>query len=175
LRVLVAYGTRYGATRGIAERIGEVVKGEGHEVEVVKLDKGSRQGVSGFDLVIVGSGIRMGKWTDGALSFLKNNEEELSVKKVALFVSCGDARESDKREEGMENYLVKVAAEYPGIDPVGLGFFGGVFDMSKYGFGLKFIMKAMTKDLKEQGIDLSAPYDFRDWEEIEEWTRDLLI
>lgn len=174
MKGLIAYGTRYGSTGEISQRMGEILSEAGIETKVVDLGKDTVSSVSEYDLVIVGSGIRVGKWTKEAFGFLERHEAELSGKKVALFVSCGDVRDPEKRDEAKENYLVKVAETYPSVKPVQLGLFGGVFNMRKYGFGVKLLMKALTKDLKEQGVDLSEPYDFRDWEEIQKWTSGLL-
>lgn len=64
-----------------------------------------------YDLVVVGSGIKIGKWTKGSLKFLKDHKSELANKKVALFVTCGAANDEKTRMEGWENYLIKVAQD----------------------------------------------------------------
>jgi len=60
--------------------------------------------VSPYDIVIVGSGIKYGKWTKESLKFLKDNRSALSTKKVALFVTCGDANFGGTRG-GWNNHL----------------------------------------------------------------------
>ena len=62
-KALIVYGTRYGATTGTSEIIADTLRQEGFEVRVVDAKKDKVQSVSEFDLIIVGSGIQMGKWT----------------------------------------------------------------------------------------------------------------
>ena len=62
-KALIVYGTRYGATTGTSEIIADTPRQEGFEVRVVDAKKDKVQSVSEFDLIIVGSGIQMGKWT----------------------------------------------------------------------------------------------------------------
>jgi len=174
MKALVAYGSRYGSTTEIAERMGETLEEAGYTVDVLNVHEEPGKSVSGYDLVIVGSGIRMGQWTKEALAFLKRNEKTLSDRDVAFFVSCSYVLDPSKREEARDKYLVQVAERYPLIEPKALGLFGGVLDKKKYGFGLRLLWKAMAKELKIQGIDLDKPYDFRDWEQISEWTASLV-
>jgi len=174
MNALVVFGTRYGSTAKIAEEIGTVLSDEGFKVRVVNAAKDMISDISEFDVVIVGSGIKMGKWTRETLNFLKKFEADLSQKKVALFVSCGYSREPDKVDEARENFLIKVADRYPSIKPVSLGLFGGVFSFDKYGFAERLLFQGIKKEFEKQGIDTKTPYDFRDWETIREWTRSVI-
>jgi len=174
LNALVVFGTRYGSTARIAEEIGKVLSGEGLKVRVVNVAKNPISDISEFDVVIVGSGIKMGKWTSETLDFLKRYEADLSQKRVALFASCGYSREPDKVDGARENFLIKIANRYPSIKPVSLGLFGGVFSFDKYGFAERLMFRGIKKDLEKQGIDTKKPYDFRDWEAVHEWTKDVI-
>jgi len=174
MNALVVFGTRYGSTAKIAEEIGAVLSDEGFKVRVVNAAKDTISDISEFDVVIVGSGIKMGKWTKETLNFLKKFEADLSRKKVALFVSCGYSREPDKVDEARENFLIKVADRYPSIKPVSLGLFGGVFAFNRYGFAERLVFRGIKKELEKQGIETKKPYDFRDWEKIREWTRSVI-
>ncbi len=174
MSALVVFGTRYGSTAKIAEEIGAVLSDEGFKVRVVNAAKDTISDISEFDVVIVGSGIKMGKWTKETLNFLKKFEADLSQKKVALFVSCGYSREPDKVDEARKNFLIKVADRYPSIKPVSLGLFGGVFAFHRYGFAERLLFRSIKKELEKQGIETKKPYDFRDWETIREWTRSVI-
>jgi menaquinone-dependent protoporphyrinogen oxidase len=45
--------------------------------------------ISEYELIIVGSGMKIDKWTKEPERFLKKFKRELSKKKVAVFVSSG--------------------------------------------------------------------------------------
>ncbi len=70
-KVLVVYGSRHGGTRGIAERIGEVLQTEGLVAEVVSADQDPDLGDA--DGIVVGSGVYMGSWLKEPLAFLERN------------------------------------------------------------------------------------------------------
>ncbi len=102
-KALIVFGTRYGATANTSEVIADTLRQVGYEVKIVDAKKEKVQSIGEFDLIIVGSGIQMGKWTKEPEDFLKKYQKELSKKKVALFVSCGGANplsEGEQEEQG---------------------------------------------------------------------------
>ncbi len=170
-KVLVAYGTRYGSAREIAEHIGSILTSEGHEVEVKRASKSVV--VDAYDLVVLGSGIQVGSWTKEAKNFLRLNSSDLKLKKTALFVSCGDVLEEDKTDESYKKYLVD-PAEKNGLSPIAFGFFGGTFDFTgNQGFVYNMFMKMIKGDFEKKGIPTEGIYDFRDWDAITDWTKRL--
>ena len=180
MKILIVYGTRYGTAAEIAEEIGKTIKNRGIQVEVIDAKKVAKDhDLSPFDMIIVGSGIKMGKWTKEALKFLKDNKKTLSTRKVALFVTCGDANFEETRNRAWENYLRKVAEENLENEPVSMGLFGSVYDPNaKHGLVYKLAMllykSAMKSQLDKMGIDTSEKVDFRDWDEIREWANRLV-
>jgi menaquinone-dependent protoporphyrinogen IX oxidase len=69
MKVLVAYASRHGATRGIAQRIADVLRTEGLEVDVAPVDHAA--GVGAADAVVIGSAVYMGTWLKEAVEFVK--------------------------------------------------------------------------------------------------------
>ncbi len=175
MKALLVYGTRYGTAAEIAEEIGKVIKNEGIEVDLVDSRGIKNYDISSYDMVIVGSGIKIGKWTKGSLKFLENNKSALSDKKVALFVTCGAANMEETMAEGQEKYLDEVALKYLSNKPAATGLFGSVYDPNAshglmYKLATKFIVK---KGLDKQGIDTSKRLDYRNWDEIRAWALNL--
>ncbi|MCE5215013.1 MAG: flavodoxin domain-containing protein, partial [Methanobacterium sp.] len=121
MKTLVVYGSRYGTAAEIAQEIARVIGEEGVEVDLKEDKEVKKLDPSTYDLVIVGSGIKMGKWTKNSIKFLKKNKEILKDKKIALFVSCSAANEEKSREMGWNDYLKKVAAENLEGKPVDMG------------------------------------------------------
>ena len=175
MKVLIVYGTRYGTAAEIAEEIGKVIENEGIDVDLVDSKSIKNYDIFPYDMIIVGSGIKIGKWTKGSLKFLENNKSALSNKKVALFVTCGAANMEESISEGQEKYLDEVALKYLSGKPVSMGLFGSVYDPNAnhglmYKLATKFIIK---KELDKHGIDTSKCIDYRDWDKIRAWARDL--
>ncbi len=176
MKALIVYGSRYGTATEIALKISEVLEEEGVEVDLRDARKFKNYDVNPYDLVIVGSGIKIGKWTKGSLKFLKDNQTILKDKKVALFVTCGAANNPDTRNEGQEKYLDMVAEKYLINKPIATGLFGSVYDPNLKG-GLLFKMAhkfMIKKELEKQGKDITKRHDYRDWDEIRAWARNLV-
>ena len=174
MKALIVYGSRYGTAAEIAKEIGKIMENEGVEVDLANSRGLKNCNVTPYDMVLIGSGIKMGKWTKGSLKFLKDNKSQLATKKVALFVSCGAANEEKSRDEGWDNYLKKVAEENLAGEPVDMGLFGSVYDPNaKHGLMYKLTNRFIRKELEKQGVDTTKRHEYRDWDEIRAWARNL--
>lgn len=84
-RILVAYGSKHGATAGIAEEIARTLAGDGFEA--VARPAGEVRDVSGYDAVILGSSLYAGHWRRDALHCARRNARALQERPVWLFSS----------------------------------------------------------------------------------------
>jgi menaquinone-dependent protoporphyrinogen oxidase len=181
-KALIVYGTRYGATASTSEEIAEVLRQEGMDVRVVNAKKDKVNDITEYELVIVGSGIQINKWTKGPEKFLKKFQNELAKNKVALFVCCGSTEPLDEKEEkskSIENartkYLEEKAAQY-NIQPVAFGLFGGVYNFNKMSWFFRKTMSSVKPKLEEAGFKEVEPglYDTRDINVIRNWAKELV-
>ncbi len=157
-KVLVTYASKYGATREIAEKIGEVLRQAGLQADVSPVD-GIRD-LTSYQAFILGSALYIGKWQKEAEAFLKANAETLAVRPVWLF-SSGPTGEGDpvKLLEGkrMPAALQPVADR---IQPRDIAVFHGDINPDK----ITFIEKWAIKNVVKKPIG-----DFRDWNMIAAW------
>lgn len=85
MRVLVAYGSKQGGTRGLAEWLGSSLEKRGFEVEVRPAREVSD--VSGYDSVIVGGALYAFMWHRDAKRFVRRHRRALRNMPVWLFSS----------------------------------------------------------------------------------------
>jgi menaquinone-dependent protoporphyrinogen oxidase len=179
MKTLIVYGTRYGATAGTSDEIAKVLREQGFDVTVINAKNEKIKSISDCELVIVGSGMRMGKWTDEADDFLKKFQKELRQKKLAIFAST--MKTVSEREGKTEDVaqmrkaaLEDKVAQY-NLHPIALGFFGGVLDYNRMGFLFKRTMVFLKPQLEKDGFRETEPdlYDLRDWEKIRSWAKEL--
>jgi menaquinone-dependent protoporphyrinogen oxidase len=153
----VAYATRYGATAGIAERIGEKLRQAGLEVDVLPVKNVTS--LTSYAAAIVGSAVYAGQWRKEAAEFLQNQEAALAALPTWLF-SSGPTGEGDPVE------LMKGFRFPEGLQPVAdrirpreIAFFHGALDLQRLSLPEKIIIKG-----------IKAPVgDFRDWAAIDAW------
>ena len=179
-KALIVYGTRYGATQSTSEEITKVLQGEGLEVKVINAKKEKVKDISPYNLIIVGSGMQMGKWTREPENFLNQFQKELTNKKVAIFVSSAAQAliEYEKKTEEIENnrkqYLEEKAAKY-NLDPISMVILGGVWDYNKMNFLFRKTLASFKPRIEAAGFKEIEPglYDTRDWNAIRTWAKEL--
>ncbi len=180
-KALIVYGTRYGATASTSEVIAESLRKEGLDVKVVDAKKEKIKSIADFDLIIVGSGIQMGKWTSEPEDFIKKHRQELSQKKVAIFVSCGGANplsEGEQKEkeatDAKKKYLEDKAEELK-VNPIATGFFGGCYDFNKMSWFFRKTLSSIKPKLEDAGYKetTTGVYDLRDLVGIRSWAKEV--
>jgi len=179
-KALIVYGTRYGATARTSEEIAEILRKDAFDVRVVNLKEDKVRDIGEYELVIVGSGMQIDRWTGEAEDFLKKFQKELAKKKVALFVSSGAQAliehegKPEKIGRGKKKYLEEKAAKY-NLQPVALGLFGGVYDFNRWPWWAGKAKPMAKQQLDEAGFKEAKPrvYDTRDWSVIRSWAKEL--
>jgi menaquinone-dependent protoporphyrinogen oxidase len=181
MNVLIVYGTRYGATTSTAEEIANILRTENYAVKVVNLKEEKIKDISPYELVIVGSGMQLGKWTSEAEDFLKKHREELSNKKLAIFASTmkmvpqkeGKPEEVEKiRKAALDDIITKY-----NLHPISAGFFGGVLNYNRMNFLFRRTLGALKPQLETDGFKETEQgvYELRDWDEIRGWAKELAV
>jgi len=182
MKTLVVYGTRYGATAGTSEEIANVLRGEGFNVKVADAKEEKIEDISEYELVVIGGGLQMGRVTSETEDFLKKFQKELAQKKAALFVSSAFKAvfEREGKTEDLEKtrktYLDDKAAKY-GLVPIAVGLFGGIVDYGKMGLIARKAFGSIKARFEAAGFKEIRPgvYDTRDWDEIRDWARKLVL
>ena len=179
-KILIAYGTRYGATTSTTEEIAKVLRDEGFKVKVVNLKKEKVKDITEYELVIIGSGMKMEMWTSKAKAFLNKFSSKLNKKKVAIFVSSGARALMEHKGESFEidritkKYLENKASKY-GLNPISMAMFGGIWDYNQMGKLYRKFMDPEREHFIAAGIKETEPgvYDTRNWDEIRKWANEL--
>jgi menaquinone-dependent protoporphyrinogen oxidase len=155
--VLVAYASKYGATAGIAEKIGQVLQAAGLPAEV--LPAGRVRDLRPYRAVVLGSAAYMFHWRKEAARLLKVLAAEQPGRPVWLF-SSGPTGEGDtdafpegqKLPKGLQPLADR-------IQPRDVAVFSGVLDLAKLNPFERWIMVKMK----------ATGGDYRDWNAVEAW------
>jgi menaquinone-dependent protoporphyrinogen oxidase len=155
--ILVAYATKHGATKEIAEKVGEVLRKAGLQVEVHPVKEVGY--LEPYRAVVLGTASYYGQWRRDAVKFLKKRATELAGRPVWLFMS-GPTGNGDPVE------LLKGRIYPPGLQPTfdtikprDVAAFHGDTRADHFSGWEKWILKRVGADAA----------DFRDWEMITGW------
>jgi menaquinone-dependent protoporphyrinogen oxidase len=155
-KVLIAYGTKTGSTKEVAEEIGKVLGSCGIRAEVSPFS--AAQDLEGYSGYILGAPVNGMRWLPEALAFVNANQAAMRGKPVAYFllsVVMSGGRPGLRKM--IPNCLDPARAV---LEPVSVGTFGGRMQSDP-----PFILRLMF------GIKKDCPRDGRNWEEIRAWAK----
>jgi len=173
-KVLIIYGTRYGTTQDTSEKIRDFLATKEIEVFINPKDKGPS--LSGFDGVLIGTGIKISMWTKKIKKFIKKHKKELSNRnfKFGFFINCGTASEKEKIYEAKEKFIDKKMQKF-GLTYDIADAFGPIYDFSETS-ALGNINKKLIKSglINEEGWEKVEDilYDLRDLDQIQKFAED---
>jgi menaquinone-dependent protoporphyrinogen oxidase len=163
-RVLVAYATRHGATREIAERISFVLRRSGVEVTCRDVDRVGD--VNRYDAFVVGSAVYVFSWLREALEFVRRHEPILASRPTWLFSSgplgMDGGDEQDPRLSPGPREVGQIRAALNARDH---RVFYGAYDPDAPPIGL---LEKATRLMPTASHAFPAG-DWRDWHEIDGW------
>ena len=155
--VLVAYATRFGSTRGVAERIACTLERAGHEVSLCPCEDVADAGA--YSAVVFGSPVFNQRWLPEADEFIQRNVRALASRPMWLFTvgSFGD----DKPVIGslMRHEPRNIDAISESVKPRRYRVFAGAIDRSQWPFLSRLFFHALGGRFG----------DNRDWPAIEAW------
>jgi menaquinone-dependent protoporphyrinogen oxidase len=152
MKALVTVSSKHGGTEEIGRSIADTLRGGGLEVDLVAPERVTT--LDGYDAVIVGSALYLGRWMGPARDLVRREAEALRARSVWLFASgpvTGVEEDAADRAEGMRLLELVGGREFR--------LFAGLLDRSRLGIVERTIVRA-----------IGSPWgDHRPWEEIEDW------
>lgn len=168
MKVLVAYASKYGATEGIAQRIGEALRKRGLDVDVTRCK--DVEEASGYDAYVVGSAVYEFNWRRSARKFVTQNAEVLAAKPTWLFSSgpVGTEKVDKDGKDVLTGAEPKQFGEYEDLlHPRAKQVFRGAYHHEKLrGADRIIVWMPAIRDLMPEG-------DFREWDVIDEWAESI--
>ncbi|MCC6617242.1 MAG: flavodoxin domain-containing protein [Anaerolineae bacterium] len=166
-KILIAYGTRYGSTQEVAERVAATLRESGADVDV----RPAREvrSLDDYRAVVLGAPLYIGKWHEEAHRFVDIHRNQLVQRPVAIF-GLGPLSTDAKEMEGSRAQLDKELAQYAWLKPVAVEMFVGKYEPAKLSFAHRLLAAVPASPL--HGLSAS---DNRDWDAIRAWATGLPV
>jgi len=148
--VLVAYASRRGATREVAEVVCEALQARGIRAHL----RGAAEvrDLDGYGAVVLGGSLYMGRWHGAAHRFLRRHEATLAARPLAVFALGPIPKRGERDWEDSRRQLDAALARHA-VAPVRVAVFGGRIEPARLPFPLSAMPAA----------------DARDWDAIRSW------
>jgi menaquinone-dependent protoporphyrinogen oxidase len=162
-KVLVAYASFSGSTAETAVFIGKKLAEKGMTTEVKPVEK--IKSIEGYDAVIIGSAVMMGKLKQSVVKFTEKYKEGLGRVPIALFLVCLTmAKDTPETRKTASGYLEPLKAI---VKPVSEGLFPGRVRYKDMPYPQKLLtfMPAFKKGVPEM--------DAMDWVKTEKWVNEI--
>ena len=154
MTVLVAYATKRGSTREVAEAVAETLREHGLSVELEPAS--AVTSLAPYEGVVLGGALYTGRWHHDARAFLAQHRHALAKRTVAVF-GMGPRTLQEHDVAGSRAQLDKALAKVPEVTAASVAIFGGVVDPA----ALRFPFNRMPAS------------DARDWDAIEAWSAEI--
>jgi len=169
-RILIAFDTTEGQTEKIANRIAEVLQGDDASVDLHTVD--SAPAPDGYDSVVVGGSIHVGKYGAALTGYVKANLAALNASPAALFQVSLTSANPDEEHTAAAHGMLQAMLDDTGFDPDLVALFAGAVVYTKYGWIKRRIMKSIVA--AEGGdTDTAHDHEYTDWAAVEHFAHDV--
>jgi menaquinone-dependent protoporphyrinogen oxidase len=154
-KLLLTYGSRHGSTREVAAAIAARLRASGVNVDLLPAADAREAGPTGYDCVIVGGSLYMGRWHRDSFEFVRRHRHALAALPFGVFalgprtLEPHDLAEARKQ---LDHALARLE-----VEPALVTIFGGVIDPAKLHFPLSQLPAS----------------DVRDWHAVNEWSKEI--
>jgi len=172
MNVLIVYGTTEGQTRKIARFMKDEAEKLGHKVTLSD-STDTPPSPEGFDLVLIGASVHMGKYQSSVIHYIKEHVETLNKLDSAFFsVNLASVSKDDESIKELEQITAKFLRE-TGWKPIDIKQIAGALLYSQYDFFKKIMMRMIAKH-EGRSTDTSGDYEYTDWTEVRVFLHRLL-
>jgi menaquinone-dependent protoporphyrinogen oxidase len=172
-RILIIYGTRYGQTAKIAERIGNMITDQGHTVTLAKGDEvASDVSLANYDGVVVGASILFGHHQRYIERFVHRHRDKLNEMPSAFFSVSGSAASTNERARAVARRCVDEFLRTTGWRPRTVAVLGGAIAYSKYGAFTRLMLRFASRRSGDRS--LRRDYEATDWTQVTRFADEIL-
>lgn len=173
MRFLLVYGTRYGQTAKIAERIREALSEHYHDVVLANASAdGGRLDPEGYDGIIIGASVIAGRHQAAVLDFVTHNRATLNATPSAFFSVSASAGSADVGVRDNAIVLLNRFLTTTRWSPRVTASIAGAINYTQYSPFIRWISKRVHRRIACP-YDTSRDWELTDWSQVTHFARDV--
>lgn len=183
--VLVAFATREGQTRKIAEHVANTIRARGDEADLLDLASGTRidLDLTSYAAVVLAASVRLGRHEHEMVEFVKAHHAELEhVPTAFLSVSLSEAGVEDMTATFEERSRAAIDVKkmiddfchQTGFHPSRVWPVAGALMYTQYGALVRFVMRRIAKRAGAS-TDTTHDHEYTDWKGLHRFVDALMM
>lgn len=172
-RILIVYGSTYGQTARISQRIAQVLAQAGHRVITLNGKQLSPElSLAEYDGFVIAASVLFGRHQRYMEAFVSRHVDRLNAAPSAFVSVSGAAMGSAPQGAKLAQRYADKFLRQAGWRPRAIRLVDGALAYTKYGLLVRWMMKMISRRTGRP-TDTSRDYDFTDWDDVEEFAREL--
>lgn len=174
-KILILFGTNFGQTRKIADFMADIIKGRGHEVDLVqgnKLPDGFSMGK--YQAAFIGTSIHMDTHQISARKLVKEYRSEFNRMPVAYFCVCLTAYGTKSEDYKQVDKYINDFISYTGLEPAKTAAFAGALIYPTYNFMKRYVAKLVARRIGADTETKCELYEYTNWDDVTRFTEEFL-
>lgn len=172
--ILIVYGSSYGQTAKISERMGRLLTELGHDVTLMRGDRRPWDiGIDAYDGVIVGASVIGGKHQGYIEQFVRQHRDALNAMPSAFFSVSGSAASPEASGQAEARRCLDAFLKKTGWRASRTATIAGAMAYTKYGPLLRFLIRMVARR-RGGPTGTSRDHEYTDWVQVERFVTEFL-
>ncbi|HEU4564340.1 MAG TPA: flavodoxin domain-containing protein [Gemmatimonadaceae bacterium] len=172
--ILIVYGTKYGQTAKIAERMRQRLADEGNTVTLIRGDALPQLfSLEPYDAVIVGASLILGRHQKYIERFVREHVAELNALPSAFFSVSGSAASPEPAAKAEARRKLEEFLAGFGWQPLRTTTIAGAIAYTKYGPLTRLVMRLISR-AQHGSTDVTRDHEYTDWAQVDRFAESIV-
>ena len=163
-KLLLAYHSFDGQTTKIAERLADGLRARGVDVDLREVAQAPTP--EGYDAVVVGDSIRLGRHSRAVIRWLRAQRSQLERLPLIVFQVSMTAAQDDEEHRKIVDGFSQELVRRSGVEPVRVENVAGALRYSQYGWVTRRVMRSIARR-EGNATDTTRDHEYTDWDAVD--------
>jgi menaquinone-dependent protoporphyrinogen oxidase len=177
-RILIAYASRHGQTKKIAEHVAQALLQDGCAVDLIDCKHPpGRLAMVTYDAFILAASINYGKHQKGMTEFVRTHLFELRSAPSALLSVSAAAASRDEKNQSEAQGCIDAFIEQTGLRPSASLPVAGALKYTQYPWLLRMMLRMIVRKTAGEhsgDTDTKRDYEYTDWDAVDRFAHDFV-